>query len=131
MRSLRPIGSDHTLSANALTEPGTQFPAATVGGRAVGCAAQVPRGDSGELKSMFVAPEAYGTGLGARLLAAVETRARAEGVRHLMLETGASLEAARRLYTRASHRERGPFGAYGPDPLSASKERDLGEGGPV
>jgi putative acetyltransferase len=78
-----------------------------------------------ELKRMWVAPGARGGGLGARLLAHLETIAREHGVRVLRLETGPLQHAAIRMYRRAGYRERGPFGDYALDPLSIFMERPL------
>jgi ribosomal protein S18 acetylase RimI-like enzyme len=47
---------------------------------------------------MYVAPAARGTGLGRRLVAALEAEARALGVRRLVLETGVKQDAALALY---------------------------------
>ena len=117
---------DHHMSAEALAGPNVRFLLARDGAaRPVGCAALAIRGDHGEVKSMFVAPEARGSGLGGRLLGAVEARARAEGVARLMLETGRVLHAARRLYERAGFTPRGPFGSYSDDPCSVFMEKAL------
>jgi putative acetyltransferase len=68
-------------------------------GAPVGCGA-VRRIDveTGELKRMYVAPGERGTGLGRRLVAALEAEARALGVRRLVLETGIRQTAALALY---------------------------------
>lgn len=56
----------------------------------------------GELKSMFVADEARGQGVGHALLNHLVDHARAKGMTRLSLETGASsyFDAARALYAR-------------------------------
>ncbi len=114
------------MSAEALAAPDVRFLLARDGGaRPMGCAALAIRGDHGEVKSMFVAPEARGSGLGERLLGAVEAQARAEGVTRLMLETGCALHAARRLYERAGLAPRGPFDPYADDPCSVFMEKAL------
>jgi putative acetyltransferase len=124
--ALYPPESNHTIGARALGQPGVRFFVARHDGAAVGCAALVlgRRGEA-ELKRMFVAEGMRGSGIGFRLLAAVETAAQREGVRVLRLETGVASAGALALYRRAGYRERGPFGAYGPDPLSVFMEREL------
>lgn len=80
-------------------------------GRPIGCGA-VRRLDerTGELKRMYVAPAARGTGLGRRLVEALEAEARALGMRRLVLETGTRQHAAIALY-RATGFE--PIPLYG------------------
>jgi putative acetyltransferase len=80
-------------------------------GTPVGCGA-LRRLDAqtGELKRMYVAPSARGTGLGRRLVAALEAEARALGLRRLVLETGTRQHAAIALY-RATGFE--PIPLYG------------------
>lgn len=51
-----------------------------------------------EVKHLYVRPEARGHGLGRALLGELEARARALGATELVLDTNASLEAARGLY---------------------------------
>ena len=117
---------DHGLDAEALAAPGIRFVLARGrDGRPLGCAALAVGDGHGEVKSMFVAPAARGSGLARRLLGAVEALARAEGLPRLMLETGDTLHAARRLYERAGFGERGPFGAYPDDPRSVFMEKAL------
>lgn len=126
MGTLFEAHQDHHLSADALAAPDIRFLLARArDGRPLGCAALAARNSYGEVKSMFVAPEARGSGLAGRLLGAVEALARAEGLPRLMLETGDTLRAARRFYERAGFGERGPFGAYPDDPRSVFMEKAL------
>lgn len=64
-----------------------RFVVARRGGGVVGCVAVEPYGDAGLLRSLAVAPEARGTGLGRRLVAAAEDAARAAGLQELVLLT--------------------------------------------
>ena len=56
---------------------------------------------------MYVAPEATGQGVGARLLQALLAQARAEGLESLVLTVTESNEGARRLYERNGFRSFG------------------------
>lgn len=82
--------------------PTGAFLLATAGpGPAVGCAAvRTLQPGVGELKRMWVAPTRRGTGLGGRLLAAIEARALALGLTTLRLDTNGTLAAALALYRR-------------------------------
>ena len=65
----------------------------------MGCGAvRLLDAETGELKRMYVAPAARGTGLGRRLVKALEAEARALGARRLVLETGTRQHAAIALY---------------------------------
>jgi len=81
-------------------------------GHAVACGG-VARFDEarGELKRMFVRPEARGRGLGRLLLVALETEAVRLGYAGLVLETGEQQAAAIGLYVSAGYE---PIPCYGP-----------------
>jgi GNAT superfamily N-acetyltransferase len=68
-----------------------------------------------ELTRLFVRPEARGAGVAARLLAAAEQRARADGASIIRLNTRDDLVEARALYARHGYRE---ILRYGDDPLA-------------
>ena len=123
--SLYPAESNHMLSVAELMGPGRAFLMARRGGRAVGCGAVVLDPDGAELKRMFVPETDRGQGLGRRLLAAAEAAAWAAGARVVRLETGVRQPEALGLYRSAGYVERGPFGDYGPDPLSVFMEKLL------
>ncbi|HEX4734173.1 MAG TPA: GNAT family N-acetyltransferase [Thermoleophilaceae bacterium] len=79
-------------------------------GRAVACAGvrRLPDG-SGEVKRMYVVPEARGRGVGRRLLDRLEDEARVLGYTRLRLDTGAQLTEAQELYRSAGYREIGDY----------------------
>ncbi len=80
---------------------------------AVGCGAlRLLEPGTAELKRMYIAPPVRGTGLGRRLLEALESEARALGVRRLVLETGTRQAAALALYRRAGFSPIPLFGEY-------------------
>lgn len=75
-------------------------------GRPVACGGVRDLGDGvGELKRMYVVPDARGRGLGARLLSALEDEARSLGYRRMRLDTAAPLEEAIGLYRGAGYRD--------------------------
>lgn len=82
-------------------------------GTAVGCGAlRVIDPQTAELKRMYVSPELRGTGLGRRLVAALEDEARALGVRRLVLETGVRQAAALALYRGTGFHPIALYGEY-------------------
>ena len=125
--ALYPPASTHLLPATALAAPNAAFLGAFADDRLVGCGGYVNcAGEYGELKRMFVRPEARRLGVGRQLLSALEAHAAAAGLTVLRLETGVSQPEALRLYTGAGYERRGPFGAYSADPLSVFMEKQLG-----
>ena len=123
LASLYPAEDNHYLSVDELAVPHVAFWVAEDGGEALGCVALARMDGYGEVKSLFVAPEARGRGVGAALLAALGDHARVEGIAVLRLETGDTLDAAHRLYARAGFAPCGPFGDYAPGPHSVFMER--------
>ena len=115
----------HTAGLKELSHPDTLFLVARQGGAVVGTGALVPREGYGEIKAMFVSPEARGSGVAAGLLERLEYEARRRGMPVLRLETGDALEEAVRLYQRAGYRPCGPFGPYGEDARSLYMEKAL------
>lgn len=94
-------------------------------GEPVGCGAlRRLDAETGELKRMYVAPPARGRGLGRRLLDALETEARALGLRRLVLETGVRQEAALALYRATGFH---PIPLYGEYVLSPDTSICLGK----
>ena len=82
-------------------------------GSPAGCGAlRLLDAKTAELKRMYVAPAVRGTGLGRRLVTALEAEARALGVRRLVLETGTAQPEAIALYESAGYTEVPKFGIY-------------------
>jgi GNAT superfamily N-acetyltransferase len=107
-------GFDPALSISAddeeLSPPAGLFLIATLDGEPVGCGALKFHGDApAEIKRMWVSAAVRGLGLGRRLLAELEDRARDRGVRTVRLETNRALHEAVGLYRAAGYREVAAF----------------------
>lgn len=86
-------------------------------GEPVGCGAvRALDAETAELKRMYVAPAARGTGLGRRLVEALEAEARRLGVRRLVLETGTRQQAALALYRATGFAPIPLYGEYTSSP---------------
>jgi ribosomal protein S18 acetylase RimI-like enzyme len=72
---------------------------ALLNGEPAGCIALFPYSpDAGEIKRLWVHPEARGYGIGRLLVEAVIAQARAAGDRHVLLSTSVRMTGAQRLY---------------------------------
>lgn len=123
---LYPAESNHFLDVEALTGPSVRFFVARRAGRALGCGAlRIDPAGWGELKRMFVSPEARGLKVGRCLLERIEEEARREGLGTMRLETGMHQPEALGLYRSTGYVEREAFADYTPDPLSVFMEKRL------
>lgn len=115
MHASSPPGGVFALDVDALREPGVTFWSAWIGDEIAGCGA-LKRLDAerGEIKSMRVADEFLGRGVGRALLEHLVREARSCGMTSLWLETGTgtAFAPALRLYETAGFTRCGPFGAY-------------------
>lgn len=133
LASLYAPEDNHILDVQALRAPEVHFVAAWQGAQVLGCAAvrrmpgEADTGGApyGEIKRMVVDPERRGSGLGRRLLQALESRLAADGIGLALLETGRDQHAAVRLYERCGYRLRGPFAGYPDNGLSVFYEKRL------
>jgi GNAT superfamily N-acetyltransferase len=107
-------GANHFRLDPAEVAPGRgAFLVAFEGDAAVGCGGiRVLEPGTAEVKRMFVDPACRGRGVAARVLAALEDRARSYGVTRFLLETGTRQLPAIALYTRAGYVRIPPFGEY-------------------
>ena len=97
-----------TVSANPeeLVPPAGLFLIAQLDGRPVGCGAlKLKARGVGEIKRMWVAPDARGLGIAQRLLEALEKHAAQMGLDTLQLDTNRALKEAHALYSRNGYRE--------------------------
>jgi putative acetyltransferase len=98
----------HHMTVEQMAQPDT----------AVGMGALKRHGDSlGEVKRMFTRPEVRGSGLAARIVIAIEQLALQEGIKRLVLETGAvdSFSPAWRVYEKSGFTRCGAFLDYPAD----------------
>ena len=133
LESLYPPEANHILDVQALLAPEVHFVAAWRGEEALGCGAvrRMPAeretGDApyGEIKRMFVQPQARGQRIAERVLQTLEKSLRDAGVSQALLETGEDQHAAIRLYERCGYVRRGAFGGYPDNGLSVFMSKPL------
>lgn len=116
-------------------EPGTLPSAETMAvflvardehGEAIGCGGlRLTEPGAAEIKRMYVAPEARGTGVAVALLRALEDRAREHGASRMLLETGTGQPDAIRFYRREGYEPIENFGPYRGEAISRCFARDL------
>jgi GNAT superfamily N-acetyltransferase len=110
-------GFDPARSVSAdpeeLTPPRGTFLVARAAGRPVACGGVKTFAGAepgvGEIKRMYIVPDARARGLGRDLLDALESDARALGMTRLVLDTAGPLSAAARLYRTAGYAEVAPY----------------------
>jgi GNAT superfamily N-acetyltransferase/SAM-dependent methyltransferase len=102
------------------------FVVAYLDGEPVGCGA-IRRidTDTGELKRMYVVPQARGRGIGRHVLARLENEGHRLGVKRILLVTGQRQPEALALYASAGFVPVPPFGEYAGWPLIVSLAKDL------
>lgn len=129
--SLYPAESNHLDPVDTLEREDVTFLVAFVDGEVVGCGAvkRVSPGCTssryGEIKRIYVDPDARGRGVGGALMEALESSLLALGIGIARLETGVRQPAALALYERRGYVRILPFGEYGDDPLSVFYEKRL------
>jgi putative acetyltransferase len=127
---LYPPESNHLLDIEALCAPDVRFFVARLDGEAVGCGAlRLDPAGYGELKRMFVRPDARGRNVGRAILLRLEQEAGEAKLPCVRLETGTRQPEALGLYRSAGYREIPPFGGYRPDPLSVFMEKRIEQAG--
>jgi putative acetyltransferase len=125
LESLYPPQSNHILDLQSLGAPNIRFFVARRGPDPLGCGALRVEAEYGEVKRMFVAPQARGQNVGRAILRFIEDQAAREGLAQMRLETGIHQAAARALYRSGGYTECAPFGEYRLDPLSVFMEKRL------
>lgn len=130
MRQWSPPESVHALEVDALLRPGIEVFTAWDGDRiaGIGALARLDAG-RGELKSMRVADDFRGRGVGRLVLEHLVHRAVEIGLQSLWLETGSQpeFEPARRLYRAAGFTTCPAFPPYRADPASTFMTRSVAD----
>ncbi len=128
MDGLYPSESNHPESIAGLQLPNVLFIGGYVDDQLVACGAVKLLHDDGcygEIKRMFVQDSHRGKGYSKAILRYLEAHLAQAAVTLARLETGIRQPEALGLYRRLGYAERGPFGAYRPDPLSVFMEKRL------
>ncbi|MEX6504582.1 GNAT family N-acetyltransferase [Pseudomonas zhanjiangensis] len=124
--SLYPAEARYALDLVSLCKPNVLFVVARNEQHvALGCGAVVLEDRYGEVKRMYVRPEARNKGVARQIIAALEARAYESGCRELMLETGPYQPEALQFYGRQGYRRQDAFGAYPEHPLSVFMGKSL------
>jgi ribosomal protein S18 acetylase RimI-like enzyme len=126
LRSRYAASSIHTTDLRDVAPGRGVFVVARIGGRAVGCGAVRPlQTGVGELKRMWVDPQARRRGIARRILAQLEAAAAELGWTTLRLETGVPQPEAIALYESFGYYRIPCFGEYADDPHSECFEKRL------
>ena len=128
MTSLYPAESNHLEQPQDLARDNVILLGAYDNHDLLGCGAvKIMQDDSlyGEIKRMFVLPDARGKGVASGIMKFIEDHLITLNVPAARLETGIHQHDAINLYRKLGYREREPFGVYRADPLSLYMEKIL------
>jgi len=115
------------FSATEFAVPRSVFLEARLRGEPVGCGAiRSLSTETGEIKRMYVTPQARGKGVARKILAELEEYARQFDYHTLCLETGTRQPEAQALYESIGFRRIPAFGPYVENPTSLCYEKTLG-----
>jgi putative acetyltransferase len=124
--ALSPPEHCHHMTVEEMAGPETTVFVAREDGAAVACGALRRHADGvGEVKRMYTVPARQGAGVGGRILERIESVARAEGLRALVLETGNRHPAAWRVYERGGFKRCGVVLDYPDTQWSVFYRKDL------
>jgi putative acetyltransferase len=124
---LYPAESNHLVDIETLAKPDIHFFVVRRSGEAIGTGALWHRDPAyGEIKRIYVTPQARGLKLGKRILEAIEDHAREYGFAAIKLETGTLQPEALGLFAKCGFVTCGPFADYPrDDPYSVFMEKRL------
>ncbi len=123
---LTPAEFRHHMTVEQMAQADTTlFVARDAGGATLGMGALRRHESVGEVKRMFVKPEARGFGVGGAILARIEDLARQEGLSRVVLETGSNFDAAKRVYERGGFQTCEPVLDYPPSAWTAFYAKSL------
>jgi ribosomal protein S18 acetylase RimI-like enzyme len=121
------------IALDEFAPPTGLFLVGVLDGRAVATGGWRWQGDPAnglaEIKRMYVSPSGRGRGLSRRVLAELECRAAAAGVRRIELSTGARQQRAIALYRTAGYADTAPFGHYADSPTVVFLGKNLASAG--
>jgi putative acetyltransferase len=128
MHANSPACSVHAFDIDRLKQPGVTFWSGWLRERiaVIGALKRIDA-ENGEIKSMRVADEWLGQGVGRLMLKHIIREAQKMGMKTLWLETGSApaFEPALKLYQSAGFSFCGPFGGYKEDPFSRFMTRAI------
>jgi putative acetyltransferase len=125
--ALYPAESNHLLDIETLAGEDTRFFVVRLKGEALGCGALWLHKEYGEVKRVYVRPEARGNRIGHLILHRLEEEARMLDLPLLRLETGIHQPEALGLFAAAGFAQCGAFGDYpGDDANSVFMEKRIG-----
>jgi putative acetyltransferase len=124
---LYPAESNHLVDIETLAKPDIHFFVVRRSGEAIGTGALWHRDPAyGEIKRIYVTPQARGLKLGKLILDAIEDHARQHGFAAIKLETGTLQPEALGLFAKCGFVSCGPFADYPTDdPYSVFMEKRL------
>ena len=125
---LYPPESNHLEDNQALRLDNVMFVGFRIETELVACGAAKTLTDDGtyaEIKRVFVDQQHRGTGLSVKIMQYLEDELANRGIDIFRLETGVKQPEAISLYRKLGYSERGPYGAYKPDPVSVFMEKKI------
>lgn len=123
---LTPAEFRHHMTVEQMAQADTTlFVARDASGATLGMGALRRHESVGEVKRMFVKPEARGLGVGGAILARIEDLARQESLSRVVLETGSNFDAAKRVYERGGFQPCEPVLDYPPSAWTAFYAKSL------
>ena len=125
--ALYPAESNHLLDIETLAGEDTRFFVVRLKGEALGCGALWLHEEYGEVKRVYVRPQARGHRIGHLIMRRLEEEARMLALPLLRLETGIHQPEALGLFAAAGFAQCGAFGDYpGDDANSVFMEKRIG-----
>jgi len=123
--ALYPAESNHLENPQDLQRPNVLVLGAFMGASMVGIGAVKRFPDYGEIKRLYVADSARGSGVAQLIMQHLEQHLRDRGITVARLETGIHQSAALGLYRRLGYVGISAFGDYADDPLSVFMQKRL------
>jgi len=124
--ALYPAESNHLLDIETLAGEDTRFFVVRLKGEALGCGALWLHEEYGEVKRVYVRPQARGHKIGHLIMRRLEEEARMLALPLLRLETGIHQPEALGLFAAAGFAQCGAFGDYpGDDANSVFMEKRI------